>query len=538
MTRGNLRRSLASASSAAFGSTAEFSVQRDFRAKPGGNAGWTSNLALVLARETGLAPVEIATRLKEFIDWPGAIEEANGFLNFVLDTTTIKAQLERAAHEGERYGASDALSGQRFAVEFVSADPTGPLPFPSGRIAAAGDALCRVLAFAGADVTREFYLNDVESSTSMRLLGESVSAVYLSKFGHAVEPPEGALQGDFISRVADEIAASDGNKWVLVPEAERTAHFAHSAREAAVASQRATLKEFGVRFDVWSSENALREEGRVESAVRKLTERGHTYERDGATWLRTTSFGDGADRVLVRAGGKYTYLASDIAYHVFKMERAFDHLVNIWSAEHESYIPRTRAALQAIGCDPKKLEVVPCAGARWLHDGKPVQRGKGGGAFTLDEALHELHPETLRFLLVRTPWNEPLSIDTEKARRDDETNAAYAARLLPSRLATQIRELQAHNGETSDADANDWSAGEREIARLVSLWPDTVQTAAIQRAPHIVAAFVTELATAVRDDLKAGEKSAGAVRLPLLRAASNVAIAALKVLGLSGTERF
>jgi arginyl-tRNA synthetase len=454
----------------------------------------------------------------------------------------------------------------RVNVEFVSSDPSGPISFAAGRIAAMGDALCRILSLQGADVTREFFLNDAESSSKMRLLGESVAAFYLAEFGHEVEPPEGLLDDAFVRGVARDIAGRSGNDYLLVPDTERIAAFARAACEAAVAAQKQTLREFGVRFDVWTSENALRREGRVQAAIHKLEELGHTYSRDGALWLRTTSFGDEADRPLVRPtsrvpAGDPTYLASDIAYHIFKFERGFELLINIWTAEHRTYIARTRAALQAAGCDPNRLEVLPCEGARSLRDGTPVAQGKNGGAFTLDEALQEVNRDTLRFWMLRRDRDTAVDIDTEMARRDDESNPGYAARLVPARLSTMIRELEARLGATSKSAINSqttegastpaWSAEERELARLVALWPDTVETAALRREPQRVAQFVTEMAAAVRALLMAsrpdvaregtqstqGSTTDSEMRLSLLRAARVTVTNALQSLGMDAATR-
>jgi arginyl-tRNA synthetase len=481
------------------------------------------------------------------------VQEANGRINFQLDEGTIARNVQRALEEREHYGASDALSGTRIVVEFVSAEPSGPLPFTAARSAAMGDALCRILASQGASVTREYYLNDAESSSRMRLLGESVAAIYLSSFGHESEPPEGAINDAFVRGVAQGIASREGNIYLLMPEAERAALFARKALDAIVAAQKATLRDFGVRFDVWTSEQSLRDEGRVTASLQKLRERGHLYERDGAEWLRTTTFGDNADRTVVRTNGKPTYLATDIAYHGFKLERGFDCLINIWTAEHRQYIARTRAALLAGGCDADKVEVIPCESSRWLRDGAPVRRGAGGDVFTLDEALRAVGRDTLRFLLVRRDWNDLVDIDVETARRDDEANAAYAARLVSARLSTLIREAEAHaasgatagkttaSGTTGASEYSQWSEAEQSVARLVALWPDVAQGAATRRAPHEVAQFVSELSVAVRDIVKTSQPNnqagTNAARLPLLQAARVVATNALQALGVEAVTK-
>lgn len=553
MLRGRIERAVAQAREAgevpgAAGQMPAFWVgkQATGNGKRGGaRFDFTSNIALALAARSGIAPRGLARRIAARLDWPGRVEEANGFLNFTMDDEFLRSQVERALREGERWGAGAALEGTRIVVEFVSAEPNGPLPFAAGRIAAMGDALCRILASQGASVTREFYLNDAASSSKMRLLGESVAAHYLAAFGHEVEPPEGALDDAFVREVAAALAREDGAAHALRPESERSADFARRALQAAVARQKQTLHDFGVHFDVWTSEQALRDEGRVEATLHTLRERGHLYEREGAQWLCTTAFGDEADRPLVRADGKPTYLATDIAYHIFKMERGFDRLINIWTVEHRAYVARTHAALRAAGCDDARVEVVLCEGARWLRDGTPARRGRDDGPFTLDEALAELDRDTLRFWLLTRDWDDVASVEVELASRDDETNPAYAARLAPSRLDTMLGEIEAHTApspQPTQAPAPNsqlpiqWSDEERNLARLVALWPDAAETAALRREPQRVARFVGEIADAVRALLAAArpveEETKLEARGRLLRAARVTATNALRVLGM------
>ncbi|HEX8551690.1 MAG TPA: arginine--tRNA ligase [Abditibacteriaceae bacterium] len=462
--------------------------------------------------------------------WSGAVETAGGWTNFRMNDEQLRGALAAALSQNERYGASQSCAG-RTLVEFVSADPVGPLPFSVARSAAAGDALCRLLAFAGADITREWYLNDIEASPKLHLLGESVGAAYSAHFGQNADF-DGALDDAFVRSVAAEEAKA-GNQWLLAPHEESVAHFAHAARDAAVASHRATIEKFGVRFDVWTSESTLRNEGRVEGAIRRLRERGHVYENGGATWLKTSQFGDDADRVLLRRDGTPTYFAADIAYHLFKLERGFTRVVDVWTAEHRPYIERTRAAIRALGIDDTALEFIPCESARWRRDGKSVVRGRGGSDWTLDEAAEELDADTIKFWLLRAPWNEIATLDYERARRDDETNVAYAVRLLPSRLQTRIGELEARGNSAGET----WSDDERAIARLVALWPDTAENAALERAPWRVAAWLEELAAAVRDDLKTAHNEA-VTSAQTLRAAHISATNALQVLGLSPDNNF
>jgi arginyl-tRNA synthetase len=503
---------------------------------------FVSNLVLVVAARTKQPVAQVAQRLIEQLSWMGSLEERKGFLNFRMNDETLRSTVEAALAQGEGFGAGSSLQNRRVIVEFVSADPSGPLPFALSRMAAVGDAICRLLALQGAGVTREFYLNDDETSAKTKLLGESVASHYLTILGQPHEPPEGMLDDAFVRSLAEQIAQRDGSAHLLMSDEERAARFAHQAVESAVQMQKNALNRFGVRFDVWTSEAALKRENRVENAIAKLREGGLLYERDGAQWLQTSKFGDEADRVLVRANGRPTYLASDIAYHVFKAERGFDLLLNIWTGEHRPYVERTRAALASAGCDAEKFEVTPCEGARFLKDGRPVSRGKSGGAWSLEDALDELDGDTLKFFLLRQNADERVAIDDEIARRDDETNPAYAARLLPSRLQTMIAQMQAMpqampnaSAESDNADI-EYSNEEREVVRLVALWPDTAENAALERAPHRVAAFLSDMSQAVRDVLKTSRPNAPAASIDVLKAALVVSQNALHVLGMSGAK--
>ncbi len=499
---------------------------------------WVCNVALITAARTQQPVSAVAQAIIEQLSWPfGAVEERKGFLNFRMNDETLHNSVADALSQAENYGRSALLKNQRIVIEFVSADPAGALPFSLSRIAAVGDAVCRLLSFQGANVTREWYLNDDETSAKMRLLGESVASHYLSLLGQAHEAPEGVLNDAFVRDLAAEIARRDGSAHLLVPDEERASIFAHEAVQTAVQKQKDAMQRFGVRFDVWTSEAALKREGRVESAIGKLRERGLTFERDGAQWLQTARFGDEDDRVLVRADGRPTYLASDIAYHVFKNERGFDLLLNVWTGEHRPYVERTRAALSAAGCDAAKFEVLPCEGARFLKDGRPVSRGKSGDVWTLDDALDELDADTLKFFLLRQNADERVAIDDEIARRDDETNPAYAARLLPTRLQTMISQnASAQNASATENTDIEYSISERELVRLVALWPDTAKNAALERAPHRVANFVAELAKTVRDVLNSSRPNAPIASTETLRAALIVSQNALEVLGMSGAK--
>ncbi len=498
---------------------------------------YSSNIALVMAARIKSTPAAVFDELIQQLQRDLQLQNINcifsqGFLNFSMNDDLLHNSIARALTEKQRYGASDKMARQRVNVEFVSADPTGPLHLHHARIAVAGDALCRLLAFQSADVTREYFLNDIESSSKMRLLGESVAAFYLREFGREQDLPEGALDDEFVHQVASQIAAREGNKFLLRPDSERTSLFAHEAREAAVQNQKESLRALNVNFDVWSSESALYRDGRVASVIEKLQNAGHVYESGGALWLKTTSFGDEADRPLKRKSGDYTYLASDIAYHAYRFERGFDLLINLWTAQHQQYLARTRAALSAAQYPVEKLEGITCESTRLLRDGSAI--GESENAVNLQIAFDEIDPQNLRFLLLLVDWNEVANIEIETARRDDESNPAYAARLLPSRLSTLIGQSEA---ASEHSEIENWTDSERQLARFVAIWPDEVATATSERRPQRVARFVLEMAQTVRELLSASQ-AARSTPVALLRAAHVTSENALRVLGIEPRDRF
>ena len=517
---------------------AQFTVTRPLNS---GFGEFSSNAPLTLARILRQTPGQIGQTLLAQMapHFDGRIELSSGRLNFFMSDQAIREALERAAREGAHFGSSQTLGGQRVLVEYVSSDPTGPLPFAAGRRTVIGEAICRLLEEQGARVTREFYLNDATTSSKNRLLGEGVASWYLRAFGQDAPAPDGAFDDAFVRGVAADLARRDGARWLDVSSDERLAACSAAALEAAIESQRATMEKLGTRFDDWVSETQMERDGRVEAAIETLRERGHTYQSEGALWLKTSEWGDSADRVLKRGDGSPTYFAEDIAYHLWKVERAFDAVVNVWNATHEGYVRRTRAALRAAGAPENRFEFVIVEGAQLKRDGVPLRIGVGGAAITVNEELENGEADRLKWFWLRAPAGKVADVDLEIAARDDESNPAYAVQLLPSRLARLTREAQ---GRASQAGAGgeEWSAGERKLGRLVALWPDTVEEAATRRAPELVASFALEMAQATRELVAATAPLAGAgpLRLELLRAAGFVAGAALRILGIEVRDRF
>ena len=498
---------------------------------------FTSNFPLRDAKAGGRVWPEIGQTALERLGsfWPGRIVLEAGRLQFFMSDEYFLSELEHATREGAHYGVSNALSGQRFLVEYVSSDPTGPLPLSAGRHAAWGEALCRLLENAGARVTREFYLNDQTTSSKLRALGEAVANAYGGAFG------QNAASTDAFSRtLGGEWARRDGAKWLGSSSEDRIEAATNFALERAVELQKNSLERFGTRFDSMVKESDLARDGHFARAFALLAERGLTYERDGALWLRTTEFGDDADRVLRRASGRNTYFAGDVAYHLWKAERTFDCVLNVWGAGHKPYIARTKAALRAAGLDESKFEFLTVEEAALERDGAPIRLGLSGGPLVLDEEIEEIGADALHWFFTAKSASKTATVDLEIAARDDESNPAYAAQLLPSRLATMRRGLEGQLSAQSSGDGASWNPGERELARLVALWPDTLESAAFERAPHKIADFVSQMARATRELSRQNAPSLAPTtrRLELLRAGGNVATSALKILGVEAKEQF
>lgn len=554
LTRRAVRASIerALAASAASTCSAEFEVWRSRVGRGETKSEWCSNIALKMKmgaqEQAHFADALRRDALENRLDWNVGMER--GFVHFSMNEQEQNGALERARHSGEEFGRGDSLRGQRVNVEWVSSDPSGPLSAQAARIALSGEALCRLLEAHGAQVTREYFQNDDLGSSKARALGESVLAWYRSAFegeGDLEEDPS-VLSSEWVRSVAREAVREDGSKWLLAPGEEARAHFALRARDAALASQRASLSALGVRFDVWTSEAALLEQGLVQSMLDRLKAGGQLEERAGSAWLKTSSRGDEADRPLVRRG-RPTYLATDIAYHNYKFSRGFGRLINIWTSQHRPYVARTKAALELAGMDADAVQVLACEGVRPRRDGIAIA-GEGSGV-SADQLLEDVPADALKYFLIVPHWEDVAVLEVEVATRDEESNPAYAIQLLPSRLTMLLSELEArvdYTSRTQPIAENfvGWTSGEKSLRRLVALWPDESEAAAQNLEPQRIARFALELAQAAREDLASTRASTTferpaeelAARLALLQAARVVARQALHILNIAPREQF
>jgi arginyl-tRNA synthetase len=471
---------------------------------------YTTNMAIVLAKGAGRPPRVLGEAIAKHLRVVGQEHLAEvtvagpGFVNVRLSNAFWQQRLLEIRAAGAGWGRGEAKVSPKLCVEYLSANPTGPLHFAHGRHAAVGDSLTRLLRFAGYDVVREFYLNDAGNQVAMLAL--SVWSRYMEA-ARATDPsvpeivfPENGYRGGYIRDIAKNLLERDGRRWVGAEPPADIEPIKQFGIESCLAMIRATLARFEVDFDVWQSERALHDAGEVTATLEVLDRAGYIDRKDSAVWLRTTAlWGDDKDRVVVKSGGLPTYLLADIAYHRKKLERGFELLVDIWGADHHGHIPRMQAALKALGADPEKLSVILIQMVSLLRDGKPVAMGKREGEFvTLDEVVEEVGRDATRFFYLMRRHDTPLEFDLELAKRQSMDNPVYYAQYAHARCASLRRradELQAPaHGLTAELAAELTLPEEISILRRLSDFPDYLADAAAAREPHRLVQYIQELA--------------------------------------------
>jgi arginyl-tRNA synthetase len=526
------------------------------------NGDFATNAAMVLAGQLKQAaapgarppaPRAVADLLAREIPSGGLVSRVEvagpGFLNFFVADTAWREVFRRAVAEGPRFGASTLGRGRRVQVEFVSANPTGPLHVGAARNAALGDALARLLAFAGFDVAREYYINDF--GNQMELLGRSVYVRYAERFGRALPMPEEGYQGDYIRDIAADIAAADGDRHLARPEAEAVADFTDRAMARVLESIRVDLEAFGVRFERWFSERTLYAPpgaGAVDRAVAALRAAGHLYEQDGALWFRSTAFGDDKDRVVLRADGRPTYFASDIAYTKDKYDRGFERLLNVLGADHHGYVPRLKAVAQALGRPADSYRVPIIQLVKLVRGGVEVKMSKRAGEYTtMRELIDEVGRDAARFFLLMRRADAPLDFDLELAKSQSTENPVYYVQYAHARISSVLRQA-AERGVPVPASADQIDLSrlvledELELARLLAAFPDLVETSARNEEPHHVTFYLQDLAARFhgyynRTRVITDDPADTAARLVLVQAVRAVLANALGLLGVSAPDR-
>ena len=482
---------------------------------------WASTVALRLAKAAHKNPREIAEIIVAALpenELVAATEIAGpGFINFRLTPAALQGVVAEIRRDRESYGKGEVADGpRRINLEYVSANPTGPMHVGNARWAALGDAMARVLRHAGYEVAEEYYVND--HGVQLDKFAQSVILRYRELCGETVEMPEDSYGGAYVIDVARVIYEADGSKWLNADGAERLAHFREVGYRCMLDALKATLTRFGVHYDCWFSEASLYKPGpdgksAVDRAFEAMDAKGYLYEKDGATWFRTTEFGDDKDRVLIKENGEYTYFMSDVAYHYDKLARGFDHLIDIWGADHHGYIRRCEAMMAAWG-RPGALEVILGQLVNLFRGGEAVRMSKRTGEMvTFDELIDEVGVDATRFLMLQRSSDQMIDFDIEVARREDASNPVYYVQYAHARICSILRRaageraaeaVLAHEA-TMDVLSEevaplgcDLSAltDEAELAlmRKMDEFPALVAGAARDRAPYRLTHYTQELA--------------------------------------------
>ena len=486
---------------------AQIPFERPKRAEHGDYA---TNVALSLAKAASQPPRAIAEAIAKHLrvvagaDLALATVAGPGFVNLRFSDDFWQRRLLEIRRAGETWGRGEPKASARLCVEYLSANPTGPLHFAHGRHAAVGDSLTRLLRYAGYDVVREFYLNDAGNQVAMLAL--SVWARYMEA-ARAADPklpeiafPENGYRGDYVRGIGQKLLERDGSRWVASAPPADIEPIKRFAIASCLEMIRATLARFEVDFDVWQSERELHETGEVKATLAVLEKAGFIDRRDNAVWLRTTVlWGDDKDRVVVKSDGLPTYLLADIAYHRKKLARGFDGLCDIWGADHHGHIPRMQAALKALGAAPERLTVILIQMVSLLRDGQPVAMGKREGEFvTLDEVIAEVGRDATRFFYLMRRHDTPLEFDLELAKRQSMDNPVYYAQYAHARCASLLRRAAELGAPSFPLDlelARRLTLPEEiGILRRLSDFPDFLADAAEAREPHRLVQFIAELA--------------------------------------------
>jgi len=502
---------------------------------------YATSIALQLAKAAGQNPRDIALLLqKEIVKISGvtAVDVAGpGFINITLDRANQAELVRTILTQRERYGFGLALKGISINLEFISANPTGPLHLGHTRWAAVGDSLGRVLAAAGAQVTREFYIND--RGRQMELFGQSVMAAALGK-----SVPEDGYQGDYINDLARDVLAAN-------PQIATAEDFREAAYQIQLAQQQRVLQNFNTNFDVWFSERSLHESGAVEHGVDKLRAQGHIFEEAGAIWLRTTDFGDDKDRVIVKEDGDLTYFASDTAYYINKRERGFDICIYMLGADHHGYIHRLKATAACAGDNPDyNVEIMIGQLVKIMEGGEELKLSKRAGTIiTLEELVEKVGVDAARYTLIRYPVDTPMVMDVDVLRRNTNENPVYYVQYAHARIAAVLRnaaELGIASGLDGFSPAELVHNRENELLATLAQFPRIVASAAEFREPHRIARYLEELAGVYHGFyadcrvLPLGDEAPGAVhsaRAALCAATRQVLANGLDLLGVSAPER-
>ena len=509
---------------------------------------YATNFAMQAARAAKANPRMIAQAIVERMQasWLEKCEIAGpGFINFYLKPNWLYEGLASVLASGEGYGNSQAGKGERIQVEYVSANPTGPLHVGHGRGAAFGSALVNLLRAAGYAVEAEFYIND--AGNQIDNLAASVEARYLELLGEPSDFPEDGYYGQDIIETARKIIERDGSVYVEQDSDERCAIFKEWALTEKLEALKNDLAAFNVIFDVWYSERKLHRDGAIAKTCAAMQEKGYIYEKDGALWLKSTAWSDDKDRVVIRENGVPTYLAADIAYHKDKLERGFDKLINIWGADHHGYIARVKAAIGSLGYEPEKLEVLILQMVNLMQGGMPVKMSKRTGqGVTLTELIEEVGTDAARYFFIMRSIDSQLDFDLDLAKSKSNENPVYYVQYAHARISSIFRQAKEAGLTYGNWAATDFATlgmeAEIDLIKKIGVYPEEVALAAAERAPHRIARYCHELASLFHAfynqcRIIGVEPELQAARLGLVTAVRQVLRHGLGILGVSAPER-
>lgn len=503
---------------------------------------YASNVAMKICKQVQSRPLDVANTIQANLDMASAnitkVEIAGpGFMNFFVASDSLSSVIAKVLAEDENYGKSDAGKGMKINVEYVSANPTGDLHPGHARGAAMGDSITRLLKMAGYDVTREYYIND--AGNQIHNMALSLQARYLQHCGKDANVPEDGYHGPDLIEIAQRIYDEHGNEFV---EGDHYDFFRSYGLKAELAKLQADLESFNVKFDVWTSEKSLYDRNLVEKSLETLKANGFTYEQDGALWLKTTQFGDDKDRVLVKSDGSYTYLTPDIAYHLNKLDRGYDKLVDLLGADHHSYITRLKAAIQALGYEADKLEVDIVQMVRMIKDGEEFKLSKRSGkALSLRDLIEEAGVDALRYFFASRAGDTQMDFDIDIATKQSNENPVYYAQYAHARMASILRQA----ADIEIASSYELLTNEKELQLLKQIidFTNVVADSAKTRMPHKMCNYIQKLASdfhSFYNECKVIDNenmALSAQRLALVKASKITLRNALDSIGVSAPEK-
>jgi arginyl-tRNA synthetase len=512
---------------------------------------FSSNVAMIMASTQKIAPRKIATCILDNIqDTAGLISKAEiagpGFINFFIHPSAWHQVLDEIHELDGRYGASNIGKGKKIQVEFVSSNPTGPLHVGHGRGAAVGDSMGNILSFCGFEVQKEYYIND--AGRQIETLGRSVFLRYKALLGHDIQFPEECYQGAYIQDIADQIRKEKKEALLNMPEAEAVAYCARLAASQIISGIREDLEAFGITFDRWFSEQSLYDSGKVDAVIQMFQRKEIVYEKDGALWFRTSTYGDEKDRVVVRQNGQMTYFASDIAYHQDKYDRGFDKVIDVWGADHHGYIPRMTASVVASGYDKEQFAVILVQLVNLLRGGEPVAMSTRAGEFvTLQDVINEVGRDAARFIFLTRHYDSPLDFDLEIAKKKTNDNPVYYVQYVHARISSIIRKGKERGISQMDRQDDTMlkhitAPEEIQLIKIMNQYPEVVENSANFMEPHRITYYLMNLAAAFhsyynKHRVLTDDSVLTQARLHLITAVQKIIRNGLVLLGVSAPEK-